>query len=136
MIYLLYALVAPSLPLAWPLPPVDLLLLLESTCQERWTHRLISMVWIDVALGQPGIWWRWPLWCLWIWLCLGRLEWLRQPVIQLSSGAAMGLLWYWALGPAFSWLGAIAVALQAAGLLWWWLPAPQRVLKSWGWHRP
>ncbi len=134
MIYFLYALLVPSLPLAWPIPPVDVLLLLASA--DRWPRQLLSMIWIDVALGQPGVWWRWPLWCLWLWLLQGRVEWLRQPAAQISSAAAVGMLWYWALGPAFSWWGALAVALQSAALLWLWLPAPLRQLKSWGWHRP
>ncbi|MFN8612231.1 MAG: hypothetical protein U0931_32095 [Vulcanimicrobiota bacterium] len=135
MIYFIYALLAPSLPLAWPVPPVDLLLLLESVTRSKWMVQLILQVWIDVALGQPGAWFRWPLWCLWIWLCLGRSDWLRQPAVQLSTGALAAFLWYWVLGPAFSWAGALAVALQSVALLWWWLPPPQRVIKSWGWHR-
>lgn len=136
MIYFFYALLAPSLPLAWPLPPLDFLWLLAGVSANRWGWRLLAMVWIDVALGQPGAWWRWPLWCLWIWLALGQVERLRQPFWLVTVGALFSLLWYWWLGPAFSWLGALAVALQAAGLLWLWLPAPQRQLKSWGWHRP
>ncbi len=91
------------------------------------------MVWIDVLLGQPGVWWRWPLWCLWIWLIWGRVQ---QPALQVGSAAALAMIWYWALGPAFSWWGALAVSIQSAGLIWLWLPAPQRPLKSWGWHRP
>ncbi len=126
----MYALLAPSLPLAWPLPPLDFLLLLTS--REKWPRQLMLMVWTDVLLGQPEAWWRWPLWCLWIWLILGRVQ---QPALQVSSAAALGMIWYWALGPAFSWWGALAVSLQSAGLIWLWLPAPQRLLKSWGWHR-
>lgn len=133
MIYFLYALLAPSLPLAWPLPPLDFLLLF--TRAQNWPRQLFFMVWTDVLLGQPGIWWRWPLWILWIWLVVGRLEWLRQPTVQVSTAAALGFFWYWALGPAFSWLGALAVGIQSGLWIWFWLPAPQRHLKSWGWHR-
>lgn len=133
MIHFFYALLVPSLPLAWPVPPLDFLLLLAAC--GNWRRQLPLMVWIDVLLGQPGVWWRWPLWCLWTWLLLGQTDWLEQPAVKVSGAAALGFFWYWALGPAFSPLGGVAVAIECGLLIWLWLPAPQRQLKSWGWHR-
>lgn len=131
-VYTVYALLAPSLPLVWPLPPVDLYLLLAGVLAGGESFALLTLVGVDLVLGQPGWMVRWPAWLV----LLGVLTW-RRPQLGDGrlAGLALGLVWYWTAGPALSAWAAAAVALQGVLLLQWLLPAEvSRRGPGWGWR--
>lgn len=132
--YLMYAFFGPSLPLAWPVPPLDLVLLVTalSPGSKVSPQRLIyAFLTVDVVLGQPQIVGRWLSWVL-VWLGL------RGGSAGLAPLLALSLLWYISLGPGLDWVGAAAVACQS-GLLFLWWTRPDRPVgqapRGWGWHR-
>lgn len=132
-LYLIYAFLAPSLPLAWPVPPLDLVLLVAALSPHSRVspQRLVyAFLAIDVILGQPQIFGRWLSWFL-VWLGL------RAGSAGLGSLLLVSLLWYASLGPRLDWFGAAAVAFQSCLLFLWWT-RPQRPAsqapRGWGWH--
>lgn len=131
-VYLVYALLAPSLPLVWPVPPLDLYLLLAGVLANREMPVLVTMLGVDLVLGQPVWIARWAAWLV----ILGLLTWRRA---QLGdgrlAGLVLGVVWYYTAGPALSLWAAAAVALQGVVLLA--VLVPKEVSQrgpGWGWH--
>lgn len=106
VLYFVYALLCLSVPLSWPLPPADLVLLATS---RRPLALLGWMVAIDVVLGQPQALWRWAGWVL----LVSFRE--RYPLwVQPLTVGALSLLWYVVAGPAYSGLAGLTCAVTAA----------------------
>ena len=137
LVYLPFALLGPCLPIAWPVPPVDFVLLLAAALEAELGPTLVAMVWVDVLLGQADCLSRWSGWLIWSALLLWQRERLQKLPMLAGATLLAGLLWYWDMGPALSWWSAGAVSLQGLGLLLWWRPVPRgEGSQGWGWRRP
>lgn len=112
----------PTLPLLWPIAPCDFLWLATWPGQGLAGFILLC----DFLTGHPE-----PLrWLLAV--LAGSLSARQQAWLPLGL-----LLWYWWLGPAYSWLSALSIAIQ--GSLWLnWIradTASSSISRGWGWGK-
>lgn len=136
LVYLPYAWLAPSLPLSWPIPPLDLVLLLGASLADEVVPTFLALLAVDVALGQPSCPLRWTFWLLWLAMLGWQRTRLHEPQYLVGLTLVGGMLWYWLVGPALSGWSALAVALQGLGILLWWRPQNhQERWQGWGWRR-
>lgn len=122
--YALYAMLAPSLPLTWPLVPLDLWLIGAAPSRRRAATLLVGTAVIDALLGTPSPWPRWALRAVAVGL------WGRGPVAL----PATVFLWCILLAPGRGPLHLVVLLTCSALLSWRLRPAAPPQRRRWGWH--
>lgn len=124
LLYAAYAWLAPALPLSWPVPPLDLVLVGAAASRVRAVRLVLGFALIDGLLGSPEPWARWAL------RVVVALGWQHGPLFVLA--AVFGC--YVLLGPGGG-LAHLWLVLASSALLAWRLQPPAaKARRRWGWH--
>jgi hypothetical protein len=124
VVYALYALLAPSLPVTWPVPPLDLLLVGVARSRAHAGKLVVGTALVDALVGTPSPWLRWLL---------------RMAALGLwgRGRAALSISvfgWCVLLAPGRGPVHLLVLTSCSALLAWWVQPAAPLRRRGWGWH--